>query len=193
MSLLRKSDLISIGAKDEIRKYAKASKILVAEAKDFSERQSYDIFISHSYRDFGPESELNKMFLGLKRLLENESYTVFIDWIDRPELDRSKVTLKTAAKLKNIIENCSCLFYVPSMSSGESKWMPWEMGLMDGLTGKVAICPVVEQAESFYSGSEYLGIYPYFFKDDGDFMVSLDKYGSETITFYEWLRDGGIF
>jgi hypothetical protein len=193
MSLLKKSDLVSIGRGEELRKSAKASKILITEAHDFSGKLDYDIFISHSYRDFGPESELNKMFLGLKRLLENESYTVFIDWIDRPELDRSKVTLKTAAKLKNIIENCSCLFYVPSTNSIESKWMPWEMGLMDGLTGKVAICPITEQTEPFYSGSEYLGIYPYFFKDEDDFLISLDKYGNKTINFYEWLGDGGIF
>jgi hypothetical protein len=42
-----------------------------------------------------------------------------------------------------------------------SRWVPWEMGFMDGISlGKVVILPIVELASDLFKGGEFFGIYP---------------------------------
>lgn len=52
----------------------------------------YDIFLSHSASD-------TAMIAGLSLELEDLGFSVYVDWIEDPELDRSKVTKKTAKLL----------------------------------------------------------------------------------------------
>jgi hypothetical protein len=160
MPLLSKSELYSVGTQIvELSALKSASYILRKSAHSFSSTEEYDIFLSHSYRDA-------VLILGLKRLIENLGYTVYVDWIEDTELDRSMVTKATAEILKRRMQNCNCLFFVVSDNASVSKWMPWELGYFDGIKGKVAIMPISDApgySDSFH-GQEYLGLYSYITK-----------------------------
>ena len=54
-----------------------------------------------------------------------------------------------------------CLFYSTTERATESKWMPWELGYMDGHCTRAAILPIVAYSTDSYPGQEYLGVYPY--------------------------------
>ena len=149
--------------------------------------QKFDIFLSHS--------SIDKIAVGgLARHLEKTYHlSTYVDWINDPQLDRSNVTKETAEIIKMRMSNSRCLFYVTSLNAPKSKWMPWELGIMDALVGKVAICPLSEEYSNSdsYNGQEYLGLYPY---------VSEKKYISynpilwihndlsKPITFHKWIE-----
>ena len=107
----------------------------------------YDVFLSNRYVD-------KKSVTGLATMLrEDFNLSVYIDWED--DLDRNNINKGTAQTIRNIIERCKCLWYVASEHSDASKWMPWEVGYMDGKTGRVAICPVVRTTmNDVYEGME---------------------------------------
>lgn len=118
-----------------------------------SAARNYDVFLSHSIRD-------EVLVLGLKRELERERLTVYVDWIEDPDFDRDHVTPSTAENLRDRMKSCRSLVYATSRSASASKWMPWELGYFDGRHGsdKVAICPI-EVGTGSIQGREYLGVY----------------------------------
>lgn len=130
-----------------------ARTILSEEVASARKRSSFDIFLSHSTSDA-------QIILGVKAVLEDYGKSVYVDWLDDPQLDRSHVTPKTAEVIRGRMRQCRSLVYVHSVNSSGSKWMPWELGYFDGFNGAVAILPVTKSGESF-RGQEYLGIYPY--------------------------------
>lgn len=155
MSLFTKSDLQN---KANVLKKS-ASIILNENYVDFSASKTYDIFLSHSYLD-------SQQIASLKTILEEDfGYSVYVDWIEDRQLDRTSVTKATAAVLKDRMNNCKCLLVATSDNSSNSKWMPWELGYFDGLKQRVAILPIVDTASNQYIGQEYLGLYPYVSKD----------------------------
>jgi hypothetical protein len=133
-----------------------AASKLSESTKAFQGTASYDIFLSHSYSD-APLIEASK------RMLESAGFSVYVDWIEDPELDRDDVTADNARRLKERMNTCASLLFVATDNSSESVWMPWELGYVDGTKGKVAILPILQEvfAEEEYYGQEYLGIYPY--------------------------------
>lgn len=96
-------------------------------------------------------------------MLEDYGFSVYIDWIDDPQLERTKVNKESASVLRNRMKSSRSLLYVTSANSAQSKWTPWELGFKDGSSGRAAILPVVsdETDEDAYVGVEYLGLYPY--------------------------------
>lgn len=130
-----------------------AQNVLRKEAKPW--RTSFDVFLSHAFLDF-------QQILGVKAILESLDLHVYVDWIDDPELDRSKVDVATANRLRQRLRQSQSLVFVTSRASVDSKWMPWELGYFDGFRGpsRVAIFPIVETAGEGFSGQEYLGLYP---------------------------------
>lgn len=116
----------------------------------------YDIFLSHNSKDAAT-------IFGLVQILEAAGFSVFVDWIEAPEMDREKVTPATAAYLRDAMRRSNSLLYAVSENSDGSKWMPWELGFSDGLHGHVAVVPIseFENASDSYQGKEYLGLYPY--------------------------------
>lgn len=58
---------------------------------------------------------------------------------------------------------CRSLIYAETPAATSSKWMPWELGYVDGYCERVAIFPVAQgnTVANGYSGEEYLGIYPW--------------------------------
>lgn len=114
----------------------------------------HDIFLSHAFVD-------KEIVLGAALMIEDLGYSVYIDWRDDPSLDRSKVTEATAGRLKIRMKSCKCLLYSTTSNASDSKWMPWELGYMDGYKSKAAILPIAQYSTDNYQGQEYLGIYPY--------------------------------
>lgn len=131
-----------------------ADSILLSEARDFSSAKTYDIFLSHAYEDA-------KIIKGVKVLLEENGYTVYVDWLEDEKLDRSRVTPATAALLRERMRSSKSLLFATSKASPDSKWMPWELGYYDGLRpGKVSILPLLAPNQTTFQGQEYLGLYP---------------------------------
>ncbi|MBQ8680432.1 MAG: hypothetical protein IJ530_11820 [Treponema sp.] len=147
-SYIKTKQFSSHATKDSIRKSA-----LIESAENFSGCETYDIFLSHSFLD-------KELILGLKLLLEKYNFSVYVDWTEDPQLDRKNVTRKNVELIKERMKTSTSLLYVVTDNSANSKWMPWELGFMDGYTGKVAILPVTNDNNGFKE-HEYLSIYPY--------------------------------
>jgi hypothetical protein len=140
------------GARSYISK--SASQMLTEDARRFSSLTHYDVFLSHAYKD-------GDAILGVKKLIEAEGLTVYVDWIEDATLDRASVTRTSARLLRERMRVCSSLVYAHTANSSESAWMPWELGYFDGFRpGFVWIMPIVESSDSEYRGQEYLGLYP---------------------------------
>lgn len=128
---------------------------LLKESASFTQR-SYDIFLSHSKMD-------ENLVLGAKHILENKGYSVYVNWIDDAQLDRSHVNRKTADTLRSRMRKCKLLFYLHTKNASLSKWCPWELGYFDGFTyptPRVFIFPLLAPGESKFQGQEYLELYP---------------------------------
>lgn len=132
----------------------------------------FDIFLSHSSLDA-------EVIAGVARILEREGKSVYIDWRDDPQLDRSRVTPATAALLRERMSRCSFLIFATSPNSAASRWMPWELGYFDGLRGeKVGILPLLGSPSQSWVGQEYLGLYPLY--ERISFKVLGDRLGRFT-------------
>jgi hypothetical protein len=142
-------------AQDCVQPLRKSTSGYIKESKlAASARQSFDVFLSHSILD-------EEIILGVKIVIEKLGFSVYVDWIEDPELDRKKVNAETADRLQTRMKQCKCLIYAHSINSPDSKWMPWELGFFDGYKGHIAVLPVAETVTDVFSGQEYLGLYPY--------------------------------
>lgn len=102
----------------------------------------FDIFLSHSYLD-------KKTVYGIYKDFESLGYNTYVDWIVDPSLDRNNITKNTAEILRTRMKQSKCLIYATSSNIISSKWMPWELGYMDGLKGsKVAVFPLLKGQEN---------------------------------------------
>ncbi len=124
-----------------------------------TQRDSFDVFLSHSVRD-------TELIYGLKRGLESLGLSVYVDWIIDVQLDRSRVSAATATVLRDRMRQSKSLIYATSRAASRSRWMPWELGYFDGRKGPlaVAICPIETGATGTFVGEEYLGLYKNFEK-----------------------------
>lgn len=153
MALLTENLARQVAARVKARTH-KTTSALLSEATQTS-KMTFDIFLSHSLLDA-------EVVLGAKVVLEEAGYSVYVDWLDDPSLDRGKVSVKTAEQLRKRMKQSKALFYLHSTNATKSRWMPWELGFFDGFNGSVAIFPIsqVDGKES-YSGEEFLGLYPF--------------------------------
>lgn len=131
------------------------------ESKMFSARNvpvttKFDIFLSHSFLD---KVEVQ----GLYQELIDFGYSVYVDWIVDPHLDRTNVTKKSATLVRERMKNSKTLLLAISTNATMSKWIPWELGYVDGNTNKCAIIPVSKESTppKSFKGSEYLILYPF--------------------------------
>jgi hypothetical protein len=129
------------------------SELRKSASTDFS--TLFDIFLSHSYLDA-------EVIEGIKELLEGSGLRVYVDWLEGRQLDRSQVTAATAELLRSRMRHSQSLIFATSSTSSNSKWMPWELGYLDGFRpGRVAILPLVRTSGDAFRGQEYLGLYSY--------------------------------
>jgi hypothetical protein len=175
--------------------YDSIRKSLLSEAEiNFSagRQQSFDVFLSHSYSD-------KELILGMKLGLEKFGYSVYIDWIEDDSMDRTNVTKENVLWIKERMRDSKCLLYATSSNSFLSKWMPWELGFMDGFNDKVAILPISKTEATSYKGAEYLGIYPYVDiekeKDTGRMLLWITDQTNRNIytQFNDWIKGGHLF
>ncbi|MCB1307411.1 MAG: toll/interleukin-1 receptor domain-containing protein [Leptospiraceae bacterium] len=129
---------------------------LLSSARSFDSAQTYDIFLSHSYAD---KQEVAALYSFIRKI----GYTVYVDWIQDPQLSRANITKSTANTLRTRMRNCKSLVYAHSLNAKQSRWVPWELGFMDAEKNRVAILPITEEKNrpDEYKGAEYLGLYPY--------------------------------
>ncbi len=113
----------------------------------------FDIFISYNINDkaiiYGVYNELTEM-----------GFKVYVDFIIDPDLNRQNVTVETARRIRARLENSKSLIYAQSPNAAMSRWMPWELGVVDGHTKKCAILPIFACITDVYNKQEYLKLYP---------------------------------
>ncbi|WP_084295204.1 toll/interleukin-1 receptor domain-containing protein [Rhodococcus sp. p52] len=115
----------------------------------------FDVFLSHSVRDA-------RLILGLRNLLRKQGLSVYVDWIEDPQLDRTQVSSATAARLRDQMRVSRTMIYATSRAACESRWMPWELGYFDGLRNaeRISILPIESSVKyDDFVGQEYLGLY----------------------------------
>lgn len=127
-------------------------------------RTHYDIFLSQTSRDA-------EIVLGVYDQLTSLGYTVFCDWIEEPELDRSQVTPANAAFVRSIMSISDTFLFLDTEGAAQSLWMCWELGWFDGGQGPIGILPVLADDERYYRGREFLGLYPYVELENGQLKV----------------------
>jgi hypothetical protein len=131
-----------------------------------------------------------ELVLGVTLLLERQGLSVYVDWITDPELDRADVSKETAARLRDRMQQSRSLLYVATLSAGNSKWMPWELGYFDGLrSGGVAVLPLLDRPDDTFRDQEYL--YPVVtkdFYDSGAEDVFVEEFGTRWSTLKTFAR-----
>ncbi|CAC9643001.1 hypothetical protein BPUTSESOX_345 [uncultured Gammaproteobacteria bacterium] len=189
MALFNEADVRARAQQDVTRNFSKTASEIITEASleafnDLSYK-TYDVFLSHSIKDA-------ELILGVKGLIEDLGYDVYIDWIDDPQLNRNEVSKDTANKLRDRMKNSKSLFYVTTENSDNSKWMPWECGYFDGIKEKVAIIPIKKSSfNNEYNGQEYLGLYPYVVKENsnnGKEMLWVHLSNSKYTSYENWIK-----
>ncbi len=157
--------------------------VLTEKINEQARKSTFDIFLSHAFSD-------KDTVLSVTGTLEDLGFSVYLDWREDVQLDRKNVTATTANILRQQMKKCKCLFFATTESSSNSKWMPWELGFMDGLKARAAVLPIKDASTKNYAGQEYLGIYPYVTqqKDTNDKERLWVRNNSDTyIVFEKWL------
>ncbi|HWR15636.1 MAG TPA: hypothetical protein VN577_12460 [Terriglobales bacterium] len=181
MAFLRQSEALSAYNRRYAYEAKTADRLLRESAAQFSKALTYDIFLSHANEDA-------KLILGLKVLLEEKRYRVYVDW-DDPELDHNVVDARTAEILRVRMGSCSSLAFATTQNSPKSKWMPWELGYYDGLKrGPIGIVPLVADNSTSFKGQEYLSLYPVIESIPSKGELGMMKGSSLYVPLPEWIR-----
>ena len=113
----------------------------------------FDIFLSHSSLD-------QLQVLGIYKLLRTRGYSVYLDQVCDPQLNRAHVTRATARVLRYRMAQSRSLFVATSTNTTNSRWVPWELGFMDGWNAKAAVLPILPAGTVSFKGQEYFELYP---------------------------------
>lgn len=171
-------------------KQRSANKSYEAGLKLLNESKKYhthfDIFLSHSYLD---KDEVEGIYLELT----DAGFNVYVDWITDPKLDRNRVTRESAALIRNRMKMSRSLLLAISTNAGLSKWIPWELGFVDGNVGQCAILPVSKNdiAPKIFDRSEYLLLYPYVKRAAIDWgeQLLITESSYRYVSLASWVRD----
>jgi hypothetical protein len=101
-------------------------------SKPAGKTERFDIFLSHSFLD---KDEVYGIYIELT----NKGYKVYVDWIIDSHLNRDSVTKESAELIRNRLKYSKTLLLALSPSASMSKWIPWELGYVDGNTNSCAI------------------------------------------------------
>jgi len=150
---------LRFAAQQELRKAGPArtaAQQLSEAVRAQNRRDTFDIFLSHSFADA-------ELILGLRNAITEMGFSVYVDWLEDPSLDRNNITSQTATILRARMRQSASLLFATSDAAAKSRWMPWELGYFDGYRGRVAIVPVSASSApgDHFEGREYLGLYPY--------------------------------
>lgn len=144
---------------DELKKEARQSfsEASIESFKNFiaksESQENKNVFLSHSSDD---KEHLPYVI----SFLENFGGKVYIDKLDE---DLPNTTNhETAVQLKDRINTIDKFILFATKNSKDSKWMPWELGIADGIKKyyNIAVLPSAENiSEENWAEQEYLGIY----------------------------------
>lgn len=114
----------------------------------------HDVFLSHRFAD-------REAVQALHDHIENDlGYSVYVDWIEHPDLDRSAVSRETAEHFRRVMRASGCLLFYAGPNAPESKWMPWELGFFDGRQGARRIAVFADDLATYKAAQqEYLNLY----------------------------------
>ena len=141
-----KAELRSLGQQDTLTEdviLAKARRAIVASST----------FLSHSSADA-------REVAGAVQLLENHGAKVYID--KRDATLPPYTSEETADALKKQIYESRRFVMLASKNSQQSKWVPWELGLADGVKTlkNIALLPASDsEDDTTWTSWEYLGLY----------------------------------
>ena len=172
--------------KDRSRKKTLSESLTLSQQRNFT-HTSFDIFLCHSYLD---KEEVEGIFLELTQI----GYSVYVDWIIDPYLDRHNITKETAEHVRRRLRSSKSLLLAISANASLSKWVPWELGYIDGHTQACALLPVSKDNlnRASFSRSEYLLLYPFVEKPN-----DLSRFGNKLfavegatnyVEFDSWIR-----
>lgn len=139
-----------------------ASRIELFEQRTFSAQArsnsaistKFDVFLSYNIADI---EVVKAIFYVLTKL----GLKVYLDCVVDPDMKRSETDKQTAERIHHRLMNSKSLLYAQSPSAGQSNWMPWELGVVDGHTQRCFIMPVTKDAQQVTPRREYLTLYPY--------------------------------
>lgn len=136
----------------------------------WSDSQKFDIFLSYNIAD-------KAVVEGIYYYLSKLGYKVYLDSIIDPSLNRNSVTKQTAEKIHKRLKNSRSLIFAASKGASLSKWMTWELGVVDGNTSKCMLLPVAQGYETVFNKQEYLKLYPIIYLSDFDGTKIVDEEG----------------
>jgi hypothetical protein len=188
MALVTESEVRNYVPSSKLFSESSASRLQRSTVRTFSATDSYDVFLSHAFKDA-------ETVEGIKLFLESKGLRVYVDWIESPQLDRNSVTPATAAVLREAMRHSKTLLYAASVNAAASKWMPWELGYSDAFHGRVAILPIAPagQVVQAYRGQEYLGIYPYVDEVGGLLYINSQRLVGRKLSKDQWLTLGNNY
>lgn len=145
----------------------------------------FDIFLSHSFLD---KDEVEGIYIELK----SKGFSVYVDWIIDPSLNRNNVTRETAEIIRKRMKSSKSLLLAISTNAQLSKWIPWELGFIDGFKNQCALFPVARESVTpkTFKRSEYLLLYPYIKMADIDNKKDLfiTESANEYSNLGDWVR-----
>lgn len=143
-------------------------------------------FLSHSTLDI-------KILPTIINILEGHGATTYVDKKD-PTLP-TVTSPQTAAILRNNISRCAKFVLLVTVNSGQSKWVPWELGLADGekSPNKIALFPVSEEPNDHaWAEREYLGLYDRIvwdkFEGQAQEWVVMNHHDHTGVPLGQWLK-----
>lgn len=146
-----------VGREASSRPYEYRQILLDSSRTKVASTKSYDIFLSHSSDD-------EELVIGLSKMLRDQGFSVYVDWIEDPEVDRSQVNGENADMLRERMHRSGALVVAYSTSAAVSPWVTWELAYFDGLKKPVGVLPIeaatANYAASGYPGKEFLQLYP---------------------------------
>lgn len=138
--------------------YEKLQRVALSDSATLSQKALQrtqaraSVFLSHSRKDL-------EIVEAVEAFLNELNLYAYIDWKDAtmPE----ETSPETARQLKIRIDKCDKFLLLATENSIQSLWVPWELGIADGVKGlaNVAILPLVHESRSA-PRSDYLGMYP---------------------------------
>ena len=162
----------------------------IYEQRTYSEKfeglaidEQFDIFLSYNI------SDLN-VVKGIYYALSKIGFKVYLDCIVDVDMERNETDKSTAKRIQKRLKNSKSLIYAQSPEAGKSNWMPWELGVVDGHTGKCMIMPVTKDAKLVSPRREYLLLYPYImsYGIEGKMRVFTERYSANGEDIISYIR-----
>lgn len=173
---------------DQVRGYqsrsSKSGDRIIIEASTHSDNK--DVFLSHSSLD-------NSLLPGAIALLEEHGASVYVDKGD--DALPNPPSTHTASVLRRRIAESRRFIVLVTANSNQSRWIPWELGIADGLNGvaPVATFPMMANStsSSAWARQEYFGLYPrIFYQESRSRFEVLDPRDGKSWSLQSWITGG---